>query len=234
MERPRSVRLARALWFACLLAAALCPAFPLAQSPSECVIGGTIASGATPLPGVVVSLVGADGQTMDVSSSAADGSYALRLRDASRSDASTYTLKAELVAFAAITRELNGARCQQRVDLTMTLASRVPRNESAAPAAAATPLAARTVGGRGRGAAPAAQPFQSLELVADQSGLARPPDNNDVGSAGDVAPFDEKIKVVKKNGWLRRKHIQKCVFVARRVRGERENSPASCAIFLKN
>ncbi|HEV3141117.1 MAG TPA: hypothetical protein VGY57_11400, partial [Vicinamibacterales bacterium] len=185
--------ISRVVWPLCLLAAALCPAFPLAQSSSECVVGGKIASGATPLPGVVVSLVGADGRTIDVSSTAADGTYALRLRSPVRAEAVSspaeaghYTIKADLVAFAPIARELTTASCQQRVDLTMTLASRVPRTESTQPAAATTPLAARTVGGRGRGAAPA-QPFQSLELLADQSGLARDTNDNNGASNGDAA-----------------------------------------------
>jgi len=182
----------RALPAACLIAAALHPVSPLAQAPSECVIGGTITSAGTPLPGVVVTIAGADGQPNDVTSTASDGSYALRLRAGKDRESSggRATLKAELVAFAPVVRDLNPESCQQRVDLTMTLASRASRN-GAAPAAATTPLAARAVGGRGRGAAAPAQPFQSLELVADQAGLARP-DANDVngganGSGGDIA-----------------------------------------------
>src|ERR1051326_8853285 len=125
----------RLLWPACLLAAALCPAFPRAQSPSDCVVAGTIASGATPLPGVVVTLAGADGQTVDITSTAPDGSYALRIRSA---QAERLTLKAELVAFAPVTREI-GASCQQRVDLAMTLASRGTRARRTGARAAAVP-----------------------------------------------------------------------------------------------
>jgi len=178
-------RVSRALSAACLIAAAVCPAFPRAQSPADCSVGGTIAAGGTPLPGVVVSITGADGQTIDVTSTAPDGSYVLRFRSASAGRA---TLKAELVAFAPIVRELNPDSCPQLVDLAMTLASRAPRTASAAPAAAATPLASRAVGGRGRGAAPAQQ-FQSLELVADQAGLARPDagDSNGGANGSDTA-----------------------------------------------
>src|ERR1051326_8676959 len=182
----------RLLWPACLLAAALCPAFPRAQSPSDCVVAGTIASGATPLPGVVVTLAGADGQTVGITSTPPDGSYALRIRSA---QAERLTLKAELVACAPVTREI-GASCQQRVDLAMTLASRVPRTEANAPSAAATPLAARPVAGRSRGAqATAPQPFQSLELVADQAGLARPP--ADAGDANGANSRSEERRVGK-------------------------------------
>src|SRR5260370_220345 len=49
--------------------------------------------------------------------------------------------------------------------------------------------------------------------------------------AGDVALFDQEIKVVKENEWLRRKYFQNCVSVARRVRCEREHSPSGGAIF---
>ncbi|HYM26473.1 MAG TPA: TonB-dependent receptor [Vicinamibacterales bacterium] len=197
------MRVSRLVWPICLAAAALCPALPLAQAPSECVVGGTITSGSIPLPGVVVSLTGADGQPIDVSSSGADGSYVLRMRrspEGSRSNGSErpngserealaerYVLKAELVAFATVTRELTVANCQQRVDLTMTLASRAPKAEGTAAPAAPAPLAARSTGGRGRGAAPA-QPFQSLELVADQAGLARPDDTGGAAAnGGDIA-----------------------------------------------
>src|SRR5437868_12088862 len=141
------IRVPRVLLSACLLAAALCPAFPLAQSASECVVGGTIASGSTPLPGVVVSLVAEDGKPIDVSSTGPDGSYALRLRPTEReasaerakperealAERAKYAIKAELVAFAPLTHELTGVRCQERVDLAMTLASRAPRTESSAP-----------------------------------------------------------------------------------------------------
>ena len=180
-------RLPRALSASCLLAAALWPAFPRAQSPAACVVGGTITSGMQPLPGVAVMLAGGDGQPLDVTSTAPDGTYAFRVQPG----AVGLTIKAELVAFAPIARELNTESCQQRIDLTMTLASRVPRNASSTPAPATTPLAARAVGGRGRGAAPPQQ-FQSLELVADQAGLSRP-DSSDAGSGaaggtgGDIA-----------------------------------------------
>ena len=85
----------------CLLVAALYPIVPLAQSVAGCSIAGTITSTRTPLPGVVVSLLDADGRAVDVSASGADGAYALKIPGPGR-----YTLKAEFVAFAPISREL--------------------------------------------------------------------------------------------------------------------------------
>jgi hypothetical protein len=109
---------------ACLLVVALRPVAPSAQAGAGCAVSGTIASGSTLLPGVVVSVLDADNRALDVSASNADGTYTLRIPGPGR-----YTLKAEFVAFAAITRELtvDQTGCQQRLDLAMTLASRVPK-----------------------------------------------------------------------------------------------------------
>jgi hypothetical protein len=176
-----------ALPAACLLVVALLPVAPSAQTGAGCAVGGTITSGSTLLPGVVVSVLDADNHALDVSASNADGTYTLRIPGPGR-----YTLKAEFVAFAAITRELTVDRtgCQQRLDLAMTLASRVPK----APAAAAADGSAPTGGGRqaprnqatGRGQAGGrGQAFQSLALVADAAGLAGT--DEAAGSATDPA-----------------------------------------------
>ena len=187
----------------CLVVAALHPVAPLAQSAPSCSIGGTIASSRTPLPGVVVSVIDADGRTVDVSASGVDGVYGLRIPGPGQ-----YQLKAEFVAFAPIVRDVtvDQAACQQRLDLAMTLASRAPKPSSttaaaaapgAAPDAAPNQAAAPTgrqggrgqTGGRGQGggaagrAQSAAQQFQSLDLLADQAGLARPDDGG--GTAND-------------------------------------------------
>jgi hypothetical protein len=184
---------------ACLLLAAAWPALPLAQTPSSCTIGGVIVSGRTPLPGVVVSIVDADAHAVDATASGTDGIYSLKVPGAGR-----YTLKAELVAFAPISRsvELSAASCQQRVDLSMTLASRVPQAATVAAAAPGAPAApvtpasaaaptARVNGGRGVGAGGRGQangrgqPFQSLALLADEAGAARADDT--AGGATDAA-----------------------------------------------
>jgi trimeric autotransporter adhesin len=197
-----SFHFTRALvWAACPLAAALWPALPFAQTPSGCVVGGVVTSGRIALPGVVVSLVDAQGLSRETSSTGVDGAYTLRSPGAEQ-----YTLKAELVAFAPVVRDLaiDAANCQQRVDLTMTLASRAPAAPPAAPSPAGAALTSTTptpsaapvqavsapAGGRGgrgggagragaagRGGAAGGQQFQSLELLADQAGLARADDS---------------------------------------------------------
>ncbi|MGH9144869.1 MAG: carboxypeptidase regulatory-like domain-containing protein, partial [Vicinamibacterales bacterium] len=183
---------------ACLIVAALHPIAPHAQSPAACSIGGTITSARTPLPGVVISALGADGRAVDVSASGVDGAYALKIPGPGR-----YTLKAEFVAFAPLSREVtvDQTSCQARLDITMTLASRVPQTAATtaavpttadvAPNTAAPAVAGRRssapagpqggrgqAGGRGQGAgaAPRGQAFQSLTLVADDAGLARSED----------------------------------------------------------
>jgi hypothetical protein len=183
---------------ACLLAAALPPALPRAQTAAACSVSGTIAAAQTLLPGVVVSLLDTDNHPLDVGASGADGAYTLKIPGLGR-----YTLKAEFFAFAPISRELtvDQASCQQRVDLVMTLASRALQ-ASAAPAAAAPPGATPNVapaqatapsgrqgrrgqaGGRGQAAGPGQQ-FQSLALLADAAGLARSDDAG--GNANDPA-----------------------------------------------
>jgi hypothetical protein len=177
---------------------------PHAQTAPACSVSGTIASTRTLLPGVVVSLFDGDNHPLDVGASGADGIYTLKIPGPGR-----YTLKAEFFAFAPVSRELtvDAANCQQRLDLAMTLASRAPQ-PAAAPAttaAPAAPLDATNVGRRGQAATPAgggaaggrqgagraaggrgqapAQQFQSLELLADQSG--RPDDAG--GNANDAA-----------------------------------------------
>ncbi len=193
----------------CLLVAAFNPIAPSAQSSATCSIAGTITSGRTPLPGVVVSALDGDGRAVDVSASGVDGAYGLKIPGPGR-----YTLNAEFVAFATVSRELSIelASCQARLDLTMTLASRAPKSPESSSARASggtAPLGstqnagemqaaapagrqgARGQGGgraqgaaAGRGQAPAQQ-FQSLELLADQAGLARTDENG--GNPNDAA-----------------------------------------------
>ncbi len=169
-----------------VVAAALYPIAPLAQTATTCSIAGTITSTRTPLPGVVVSAIDADGRAVDISSSNVEGAYALRVPGPGR-----YTLKAEFVAFAPLLRELtvDQASCQQRADLAMTLASHAPQTSTApagsappsprqngAPGQAAGPVDGRErQGGVGRGVPASARgrAFQSLDLVADEAGLAR-------------------------------------------------------------
>src|SRR6516225_1875274 len=169
-----------------------------AQTPTGCTIAGLITSNRIPLPGVVVSLV-SDGGIVDVSSSGTDGAYVLRVPMAG-----SFALKAELTAFAPVTRDItvDPNSCAQRVDVSMMLASRAPAaaavptapalaTTGGAPAttpAATVPQVSQGAGrsfgargqgrGQGRGQAQGAQPFQSLELLADQAGLLNGDDTN--------------------------------------------------------
>jgi TonB-dependent receptor-like protein len=166
-----------------LVAAVLYPALPRAQAPA-CTVAGAITSDRIPLPGVLVTLVSSDDRAVDVSSSAPDGTYALRVPLPGG-----YTLKTELTAFAPASRQLtiDQSNCSARVDLTMTLASRAA---GSTPPAAAAPLAGRTVAGRGQARTPPQQ-FQSLALLADQAGLARDETANgdaDVGAQTILPP----------------------------------------------
>ena len=163
---------------------------PRAQTPPVCAVAGTIVSGRSALPGVVVSLATVDAQPVDVTSTSPDGAYMLRVPGPGQ-----YRLKAELVAFADALRDLtiDQASCQQRVDLSMTLASRTPARaaaNAAPPTAASEPRAPGTPGGAlpragssGRGSGqgsqtrggrgPQAPAFQTLDLLADQNAANR-------------------------------------------------------------
>jgi hypothetical protein len=188
--------------FLCLVLAALHPIVPLAQS-GGCSIGGTISSAQMPLPGVVIAALDAESRTVDVSASGVDGAYILKIPRPG-----SYTVKAEFVAFAPLSREVivDQASCQTRVDLAMMLASRALQAATAqrVPAAerrAAAPNAAGPAGapggragGRGQGSgrneggagSRRAQPFQSLALVADQVGLARSDEASPTDSAAQI------------------------------------------------
>src|SRR4051794_9606548 len=181
-------RLVRGTGFSlCLLGAALFTARPLAQATDSCAIAGAISASRFPLPGVVVTLIDGEGRVVDSTSSAPDGTYALKLP----THPATWTLRASLVAFAPVAREIKieSGSCAQRLDIPMTLASRAAT--ATAPAGGTvpsrTPLAARGVGGRGQTQAPAGrgQQFQSLELLADQSAAAR--DDEAAASADSAA-----------------------------------------------
>ena len=151
------------------------PVIPGAQAPSGCTVSGSVTASRQPLPGVVVTLRDGQGRALDVSSSGADGSFVINAPSSG-----AFTLSTSLVAFAPISRDISidETSCAQRVDLTMTLASRAPQaTPTAGRESARPPLAARGVGGRGPAAAAAGrQPFQSLALVADPSGARAEPE----------------------------------------------------------
>jgi hypothetical protein len=181
-----SIRAARAFAFAaCLAIAAVHPALRADQSPPpDCGVSGIVASARTPLPGVVVSILDEEQRAIDVTASAVDGSYALRVPGAGH-----YVLKADLSAFAPTAPEvaIDLANCRPRVDLTMTLASRAApaertrvgdANGSPAAAPAARPLGARTAA------------FQSLSLRAGAEAQTGSDDNAGAGDAALLLPRD--------------------------------------------
>jgi hypothetical protein len=151
------------------------PLIPGAQAPSVCTVRGSVTASRQPLPGVVVTLQDGQGRTLDASSSGADGSFVVNTPPSG-----SFTLNASLVAFAPIARDIaiDATSCAQRVDLTMTLASRAaPAAQAAGREVSHQPLAASGVGGQGQAAAAGRQPFQSLALVADQWGARTDPES---------------------------------------------------------
>ena len=93
---------------------------------------------------VVLSLTNESGPTLNVTSSAADGSFLIKAPAAG-----TYQLKAELMAFAPVTRRItiDGPSCQQRVALEMALASRTRADAQPAAPAARAALPSRSTAG---------------------------------------------------------------------------------------
>ena len=176
MASIRGIRAWRAIAYgACLTCAVTYPVVPGAQARSGCAVHGSVTASRQPLPGVVVTLRDGQGRTLDVSSSGADGSFVINAPSSG-----SFTLSALLVAFAPISRDItiDETSCAQRVDLTLTLASRAPQTTpTGGREAVRPPLAARGVSGRGPAAAAAGrQPFQSLALVADPSGARAEPE----------------------------------------------------------
>src|SRR5437899_10121280 len=113
--------IARCVEYGAVAAVLACVAH--AQSPAGCAVVGTVASGRAALPGVALSLTRTDASVsdpVDVTSTAVDGTFLLKA-----ADAGSYVLKAELIGFAPIRRQLtiDTTQCPLRVDLTMELAS---------------------------------------------------------------------------------------------------------------
>src|SRR5262249_57392992 len=63
------------------------------HTAASCTVSGIASAGHIPLPGVVVTLIAGDNEPLDLSSSAADGSFFLKVPGPGH-----YTLKADLVA----------------------------------------------------------------------------------------------------------------------------------------
>ena len=135
-------------WAVALGAAALAigPLSPIdAQqgAPSGvCRVSGKATSGATPLPGVTVTVKSGD-TVKGATSTDPDGSYHVNL------PAGAYRLSADLTGFVQVERELSvsDSSCSQTIDLQLALAPR-QSNAGAARGAAPAPAGANTTAGR--------------------------------------------------------------------------------------
>lgn len=125
------------------------PTSPQAQpgsaisSASTFVIRGTVTSGKTPLPGVSISAANSLTGKKVLSSTDAGGHFEIVVPGRGK-----YVVRAELTAFAAATSEvvINPATPEQKVDLQLTLLSRVPKDAGNANGAAAAQLAGQLLG----------------------------------------------------------------------------------------
>src|SRR5512146_958759 len=145
-----------------IAAAAQAPKSTAAQStPSSAAVApefeirGAVVSGKTPLPGVTISAANSLTGKKVTTSTDPDGRYLLKVPGRGK-----YVVRAELTAFAAATSEvtINPATPQQKVDLEMTLLSRVPKEPANGVAAEAAQQLAGTLMGRGS---------QTLSVTAD-------------------------------------------------------------------
>ncbi len=99
------------------------PATTPQAGTSACTLTGIVTAGPARLPGVAVTVTSPDaGDRSLTTSTGVDGAYRVALPGPGR-----YLVKAELAAFATVTRDVTvDSACQGRMDLAMTLASRVP------------------------------------------------------------------------------------------------------------
>lgn len=157
-----------------------------AVPPGACRIIGSATSGASPLPGVAITVTSPDGgEVRAATSTDPNGGYRLTLPPGS------YRLTAELMGFTPFARDMTFASgaCDSPVDLTMTLRGRTPPPAAAAPEASSaeavsavtTPAAAAAAGGRsarpaqatGRGQATAdGARFETLAVQTQASAAA--------------------------------------------------------------
>ncbi len=169
---------------------------PPQAAVAGCSVSGTVSAGQAKLPGVVVSVsVPGEPPAEPVSSTATgtDGRFAAPLPGPGH-----YTIKAELAAFATVMKDVSvETPCQARVDITMTLASRVPRpaaapgqsgsQPAAAEAAARVAAGARATGAvAGTGPAGPQRPAGPFQRVAG-TGSAQPQPQADLSASADDA-----------------------------------------------
>ncbi len=112
-------------------------ASPVASATAH-TISGIVKSGATPLPGASVSAANTLTGKKVVSSTDVDGSFSLAVPSTGR-----YVVRVELAAFAIATKEvvLNAAAPSAKIDVELSLLSRVTTPAEAAPAQRVTSAA---------------------------------------------------------------------------------------------
>ncbi len=145
---------------------------PQAGANAPCSVAGMVAAGQARLPGVIVSVTPAAGGAALTTSTGLDGRYHVAIPGPGR-----FVVKAELAAFATVTKDVSAeAPCQARLDIVMTLASRVPASAPVAPSAPSAAAAgqAPVKPAAGAPAAPAAAAAQPQAAGARGAGSQRP------------------------------------------------------------
>jgi trimeric autotransporter adhesin len=131
------------------------------QPAAPCAVSGIVSAGQAKLPGVAVTVASksAAGAEPMAGSTGIDGKYSVPLPGPG-----LYEVKVELAGFATVVKEFAAEpSCQARLDLTMTLASRVPASSPAPAAAGAQPGGTPPV---------AAAPAAGSNAAAPRSGAA--------------------------------------------------------------
>ncbi|HUR21603.1 MAG TPA: hypothetical protein VMZ90_12385, partial [Vicinamibacterales bacterium] len=149
------------------------------QAPPTCVLTGKVVSGATPLPGVSVTVLAGD-KLIAAGSTAVDGSYKINVPPGAE-----YRVAAEMTAFARGDQAMTfgQAPCDQKADFALVLASRAPNASAASPAAQVPQAAAAT---------PAGQRFSTLNVQSSATAAAAlevtPPDRQTEQAAMALLP----------------------------------------------
>ncbi len=121
-----------------------------AGANAPCGITGMVAAGQARLPGVTITATPQGGGAPITTSTGLDGRYVVTIPGPGR-----YVVKAELAAFATVARDVAvEVPCQARLDIILTLASRVPPPIPAAQAAPSASAGGQASPGPAASAAP--------------------------------------------------------------------------------
>jgi hypothetical protein len=148
---------------------------PAAPPASTCEIAGRVTAGNNPLPGVAVTAANTLTGKKAATSTDINGAYLLPVPASGR-----YVVRAELSAFASLTKEvvINAANCRPRADMEMTLLSRARAPEP------------QEQGQNGEGqsqqvATALSGSFQNLQLSGEGGLFGAAGDNGFPGNAGE-------------------------------------------------